>query len=136
MSIGKAEAEIARLAAAGVGIALVRIGEQPYALVRDLASPVPPWGSATHDILIIIPNAFDFGTPLDGFYLGLPYSFEGGLHNRVNGPTIDVESRKWQLVSWHYADGKPFRLGIDNIESHIAHCRGFFLQRGAVNARA
>jgi hypothetical protein len=24
---------------------------------------------------------------------------------------------------------------VDNIESHIIHCRGFFLQRGAVNAR-
>jgi hypothetical protein len=136
MSITKAEAEIARLAASGVGIALVRAGAQPYALVHDVESPSPPWGVVKHDILIVIPNAFDFGTALDAFYLALPYSFNGGLHNRVSGQTIELENRQWQLASWHYPDGKAFRLGVDNIESHIIHCRGFFLDRGALNARA
>lgn len=136
MSIAKAEAEIARLAVSGTGISLVRGGEQPYALVRGIESPSPPWGGATHDILIAIPNAFDLGTALDAFYLGLPYTFNGGQHNRVSGQTIEIEKRQWRLVSWHYPDGKAFRLGVDNIESHIVHCRGFFLDRGALNARA
>lgn len=135
MSISKAEAEVARLAGTGIGITLVHVGVQPYALVRDIESPSPPWGAAKHDILIAIPTAFDFGTALDAFYLALPYGFNGGLHNRVSGQTVSFENRQWQLVSWHYPDGKTFRLGVDNIESHVVHCRGFFLDRGAVNAR-
>lgn len=135
MSIQKAEAEIARLAGSGMAIALVHQGAQPYALVRNIAVPVPPWGSAIQDILIAIPNAYDLGTALDAFYLALPYSFNGGTHNRVSGQTVTIEGRNWQLVSWHYPDGKTFRLGTDNIESHVVHCRGFFLERGAQNAR-
>ena len=135
MSTHKAEAEIARLAGSGMPIALVIQGAQPYALVRNIASPVPPWANSTHDILIAIPNAYDLGTALDAFYLALPYSFNGGIHNRVSGQNVTIEGRNWQLVSWHYPDGKAFRLGTDNIESHVVHCRGFFLDRGAQNAR-
>ena len=136
MSIGKAEAEIASLASSGLSITLVTLGAQPYALVRDIESPAPPWGSAKHDILIAIPNAYDLGTALDAFYLALPYRFQEGMHNRVSGETITIDGRQWQLASWHYPDGKSFRLGVDNIESHIIHCRGFFLERGAQNARS
>ena len=135
MSIQKAETEIARLASSGIAVAVVGQGAQPYAMVRNVASSVPPWGSPTHDILIAIPNAYDLGTALDAFYLALPYTFQGGQHNRVSGQTVTIDGRQWQLVSWHYPDGKAFRLSIDNIESHIVHCRGFFLERGAQNAR-
>ena len=79
--------------------------------------------------------AYDLGTGLDGFYILLPYSFSGGEHNRVNGQTVTVGGRQWKAVSWHYPDGKQFSSGTDSIESHIVHCRGFFLARGAVNAR-
>ena len=108
---------------------------QPFALVRDIEVPSPPWDRNLYNILIAIPIAYDLGTALDGFYLGLPYKFRNGEHNRVNGQVVSIQDCDWKCVSWHYPDGKLFRLGVDNIESHIIHCRGFFLQRGAVNAR-
>ena len=135
MHIGTAKAEIERLASSGSTITLVNEGVQPYALARRVEAPSPPWDRTAYDILIAIPIAYDLGTSLDGFYIGLPYTFRGGEHNRVNGQVVVVGGSQWRAVSWHYPDGKQFRLGIDNIESHIVHCRGFFLERGAVNAR-
>lgn len=135
MSIVKAGAEIERLAASGVSIKLITADSQPYGFVGGIEAPSPPWDRSHYEVLIPIPLAFDLGTPLDGFYLALPYTFHGGDHNRVNGNTITVAERQWRLVSWHYPDGKPFNSATDTIESHIVHCRGFFLERGAVNAR-
>lgn len=135
MSIGKAESEISRLASSGASIKLVTANSQPYALASAIEAPSPPWDRNSYDILIPIPLAFDFGTPLDAFYLALPYKFDGKTHNRVSGKIISVADREWQLVSWHYPDKKPFDPAIDTIESHIVHCRGFFLERGAINAR-
>ena len=135
MQIGKAKAEIDRLALLDVSIELVTQGVQPFALVGGIEAPSPPWDRKLYDILIAIPIAYDLGTALDGFYLALPYKFQNGEHNRVNGQVVSVGNRDWKAVSWHYPDGKPFRLEVDNIESHIIHCRGFFLERGAVNAR-
>jgi hypothetical protein len=135
VSIGKAEAEIKRLAASGVRIELTTADSQPYARVGAIEAPSPPWDRDRYDVLFSIPLAFDFGTPLDGFYLALPYTFHSGEHNRVSGNTITVANRQWRLVSWHYPDGKAFNSATDSIESHIMHCRGFFLERGAVNAR-
>ncbi len=131
----KAKAELDRLALSGVLIELVTQDVQPFALVRGIEAPSPPWDRNLYDILITIPIAYDLGTALDGFYLSIPYKFHDGEHNRVNGQVISVRDRDWKCVSWHYPDGKLFRLGVDNIESHVIHCRGFFLQRGAVNAR-
>jgi len=135
MQIGKAKAEIDRLALLDVSIELVTQGVQPFALVGGIEATSPPWDRKLYDILIAIPIAYDLGTALDGFYLALPYKFQNGEHNRINGQVVSVQNRDWKAVSWHYPDGKPFRLEVDNIESHIIHCRGFFLERGAVNAR-
>lgn len=136
MSIGKAEAEIERLATSGVSIELATSNSQPYALVSGIEAPSPPWDRGRYDVLIAIPLAFDLGTPLDAFYLRLPYTFQGGEHNRVNGTIITVADCQWRAVSWHYPDGKAFNPAIDTIETHLMHCRGFFFGRGAVNARA
>jgi hypothetical protein len=133
--IGTAKSEIESLAASGTAITLVNEGSQPYAFVRGIEAPSPPWDRTTYDILIAIPVAYDLGTALDAFYIALPYTFQKGEHNRVNGQVVEVGKRPWKAVSWHYPDGKQFRLGVDNIESHIVHCRGFFLERGAVNAK-
>ena len=84
--------------------------------------------------LVAIPTTYDTA-PLDGFYLALPHIFNGGLHPRVNGQVVDLEERKWQLVSWHYTEERPWRRGQDDLDSHISHCRGFFLHRGAKNDR-
>ena len=135
MHIATAKSEIERLASSGTAIALVMDGAQPYAWVRGITAPSPPWDRATYDILIAIPLAYDLGTGLDGFYIGLPYSFNNGEHNRVNGQSLTFEGHQWRAVSWHYPDGKEFRAGTDTIESHMFHCRGFFLARGAVNAK-
>lgn len=135
MHIASAKTEIERLAAAGTGVELLFDGAQPYAGVGGIVAPTPPWDRTSYDILIPIPLAYDLGTGLDGFYIALPYSFNGGEHNRVNGQTLSLGGRQWRAVSWHYPDGKEFRGSIDTIESHIVHCRGFFLSRGAVNAR-
>ena len=135
MQIDGAKAEIRQLANAGMPVELVVEGAQPYILVCRLETPTPPWDSASKDILIPVPLAYDMGTGLDGFYIALPYRFQDGEHNRVNGQVVKIGGREWRGVSWHYPDGKQFRIGVDNVESHIVHCRGFFLHRGAVNAR-
>lgn len=135
VSFAKAKAEIAKLAATGLATELVDEGVQPYTLVRGIEAPSPPWDRKLYDILFPIPVAYDMGTPLDAFYLGLPYAFNHGEHNRVSGRVVTVSNSQWKLVSWHYPDGKPFDPATDSIESHIIHCRGFFLERGAVNAR-
>jgi hypothetical protein len=130
-----AKTEIERLAAAGAAAELVMDGAQPYVRVGGITAPKPPWDRTSYDILIAIPLAYDLGTGLDGFYIALPYSFNSGEHNRMNGQTLTLKDIQWRAVSWHYPDGKQFQAGVDSIESHIIHCRGFFLARGAVNAR-
>jgi hypothetical protein len=72
MHITTAKAEIERLAAAGSDISLTTEGPQPYAKVRGIEAPSPPWDRTTYDILIAIPIAYDLGTGLDGFYVALP----------------------------------------------------------------
>jgi hypothetical protein len=85
VSIAKAKAEIAKLSAAGLAVELVNEGVQPYALVRGVEAPSPPWDCKLYDILFPIPIAYDMGTPLDAFYLGLPYAFSRAEHSRVSG---------------------------------------------------
>lgn len=130
----RAQEEVKGLVGRNVAVQLIENSGQCYALITGLESPCPPWGANRHDILIVIPAAYD-AAELDGFYVGLPYSFNGGEHNRVNGNIVELLGRKWKQVSWHYPEGKPWRRGQDNLETHIFHCSGFFVGRGAVNAR-
>ena len=90
---------------------------------------MPPWDRKNYDILIAVPALYD-EVGLDAFYLGLPYAFNGGVHERVSGDIIRIDDREWKLVSWHYADGKTWKKGTDTLESHIMHCKGFMLTRG------
>lgn len=127
--------EVATLAQGGLAVECVEAGGQCYALARGLEAPSPPWDRAAYDILVAIPAAYEHGAALDAFYLGLPYTFHGGSHPRVeNGAIITVAGRQWRLVSWHYPDGRPWQRGRgDDLGSHIVHCKGFFHHRGAVN---
>lgn len=125
--------EIAALVKRGVSVEAVEAGNQCYAVARGILAAVPPWDKDAYDILVAIPAAYDAAS-LDAFYLGLPYRFKNGTHPRVQGTIITVQGRQWQLVSWHYPDGKPWLRGQDDLASHLAHCRGFFLNRGAINA--
>ena len=129
----KALEEVEALRLDGMVVDLVESSGQCYARVRGLTAPSPPWGSEDVDILIAVPAVYDLAG-LDGLYVRLPYTFNGGTHPRVeNGSIISVEGEEWRQVSWHYADGKPWITGQDNLETHIQHCSGFFRQRGATN---
>jgi hypothetical protein len=125
----KAKEEVKTLVAQGVDVELIEANGQCYALVRKIKVNSPPWSAAEFDILIAVPAAYDAGA-LDGFYIALPYKFNDGEHAKVNGGTIDASGRQWRQVSWHYLDGKAWRRGLDSLETHIVHCRGFFLERG------
>jgi Prokaryotic E2 family E len=127
-------AEVELLRKRGVPVELVAIGTQCFAQVGDMQAPSPPWDRSTYGILIAVPLAA--GAALDAFYLELPYKYESGIHPRVCGTTISFADRNWQLVSWHYPDGRPWTHGKDDLDTHIAHCRGFFFNRGAVNTIA
>jgi hypothetical protein len=127
------EREAGSLAVQGVSIKLLDQGGQCFVRVTGLVTPSPPWGAPSHDILIAVPMAFETAG-LDGFYLRQPYSFNSGTHPRVNGQKIDLDGATWQLVSWHYSTDKSWTAGQDNLASHIEHCRGFFLNRKAINA--
>ena len=126
--------EVDELVRRGVAVKLAEVNGQCYALVEGVEAQSPPWSSARFDILIAIPAAYD-AAELDGFYVALPCGFNNGEHPRINGNVIEMLERKWRQVSWHYREGKPWRRGQDSLETHIVHCRGFFLHRGAVNER-
>jgi hypothetical protein len=126
----RAKQEVEALTQRGRNIELVEANGQCYAMVAGIEAHAPPWGAERFDILIVIPALYSEAS-LDGFYIGLPYTFNDGTHERIkNGAVIEVRGRKWQQVSWHYLDGKPWRQSLDSLETHIVHCRGFFLARG------
>ncbi len=125
--------EVDELVRRGVAVKPVDLNGQCYVLVEGVEAPSPPWSSARFDILIAIPAAYD-AAELDGFYVALPCGFNNGEHPRIKGNVIELLKRKWRQVSWHYPEGKPWRRGQDSLETHIFHCRGFFLQRRSVNA--
>jgi hypothetical protein len=126
--------EVGDLAGRGVAVRLVENNGQCYALVGGVASPAPPWNRDRFDILVAIPAAYD-AAELDSFYVELPCTYKGSDHPRIQGTTIVLDGRSWRLVSWHYGEGKPWVRGKDSLETHITHCRGFFLERGLGNAR-
>jgi Prokaryotic E2 family E len=133
MRPNRANEEVKDLNERGVALRLVENNRQCYALVAGLPSPAPPWNKDRFDILIAIPAAYD-AAELDSFYVELPCAFNGKDHPQIQGTIIDVDGRKWRLVSWHYKEGKPWVRGKDSLETHITHCRGFFLNRGLGNA--
>ncbi|MFN0012142.1 MAG: E2/UBC family protein [Phycisphaerales bacterium] len=121
--------EVDCLRVRGVEVEILEHAGQTYVLASRVAAPSPPWDRQAYDILIAVPLLFDQAS-LDAFYVALPYKFQDGKHERVNGPVIRIRDREWQLVSWHYLDGKPWKSGLDTLETHIEHCKGFFLTRG------
>jgi hypothetical protein len=113
--------------AAGVDARRFTAGGQTYVEVRGLEVPSPPWSGSQANILIAAPAAYPNGG-LDAFYL------EQGINQGGSVPyqqsTVTIDGRTWGLISWHYADGKGWNPSRDDLASHIAHCRGFFLKRG------
>src|SRR4051812_4727154 len=107
-------AEVELLRARAVDAELVDVGGQCYALAPRLTAPAPPWDKSAYDILVAIPLAP--GAALDAFYLELPYRYNGANHPRVGGGIITHDTRNWQLVSWHYPDGRPWIFGRDDLD--------------------
>lgn len=132
MCTSDASTEVNSLASRGANVALTKVDDQCFVRTQT-AAPSPPWDRSSYEILIPIPAAYADAS-LDAFYLELPYTVNGTSHPRVSGGVIALDGKQWQLVSWHYPDAQPWTRGVDTIESHIAHCGGFFLNRGAVNA--
>lgn len=129
-----AREEVAKLVSSGMAIKLIELAGQWYAHANSGILPSPPWSKTNFDILIAIPAAYD-AADLDAFYVELPCRFGDGEHPRIQGQVIETMERHWRLVSWHYPENRPWMRGVDNLETHIIHCRGFFLHRGAVNAK-
>jgi hypothetical protein len=125
------QSEVDLLTNRGLDLQLLEAGGQCYVLA-GIEAPSPPWDHPSQHILIAIPAAYR-NAGLDAFYLGLPYKFKDSAHPSVNGGLVAAKDRQWQLVSWHYKDGKAWVPGQDNLDSHIIHCKGFFLHRGAIN---
>jgi hypothetical protein len=125
--------EVASLKKRLVSVEIIELKEQCYVSAGGIRAQNPPWDRDSYDILIAVPVTYEHAG-LDGFYLKQPYTFDGKEHPRVNGQVIEVAGSKWKQVSWHYADGHPWKRGLDNLETHIAHCHGFFSGRGATNA--
>jgi hypothetical protein len=123
------ERDLAALSTASFGLRLLSHGSQEYVEVSGLHVPSPPWTTTTARILIAVPATYPMGG-LDAFYIDRSaISHQGGaIPYEQSRATID--GREWGLISWHYAVNRPWNPANDNLASHIAHCRGYFLRRG------
>lgn len=119
--------DVATLAAAGFQARLAASGGQRYVEVRGLTIPSPPWSDTEATILVAVPETYPKGG-LDALYLEQTVTRGGSIPYQQSVTSID--GRSWGLISWHYADGKTWNPNCDDLASHIAHCRGFFLARG------
>jgi len=124
--------EVAALKRRGARVDIFDENQQCYIKADAVEIPSPPWAATATDIMIAIPATYE-NAELDGFYVAVPLGWNGAAHPRINGTAITINGRQWQGISWHYPDGRKWMRGADNIDSHLTHCRGFFLHRGATN---
>lgn len=123
------EAAVAELQAVGFRARFAREGNQQYVIAEELEIASPPWDQSRATIAVAIPAGFP-PAALERFYLALPCMRGGSKHPNCNDP-MRFLGREWSLVGWHYPDARPWRWGVDNLESHIRHCHAFFLGRVA-----
>jgi hypothetical protein len=121
------EEDVERLRSEGAGLLVHRIDGQRYVEARLLDIPCPPWSSGTANILVAAPDTFPQGG-LDAFYLESGVTQNGAVPRQQS--TAGFLGRSWSLISWHYANNRPWDPLIDDLGTHIEHCRGFFLARG------
>ena len=133
MTDAELEAIVSELCVAGVRARFAREGAQQYVVVEDLEVPAPPWHPSRVTIAIAVPAAFP-PAALERFYLALPCTRAGSKHPNCNDP-VRFLGREWYPVGWHYPDARPWRWGVDNVESHIRHCHAFFFDRVAKEHR-
>jgi len=104
---------------------------QEYVEVGNLDVPSPPWSSPRARLLIAVPATYPAGG-LDAFYLDRSSISHQGSGIPYEQARATIDGREWGLISWHYAVNRPWNPAHDNLSSHIAHCRGYFLRRGVI----
>ncbi|MGC1782118.1 MAG: E2/UBC family protein [Acidobacteriaceae bacterium] len=120
------EEDVAELVASGQDIRLFSEHGQTYVEVTvDL--PTPSWSKPKARILLAVPSTYPTAG-LDAFYVEDGVTTGGALPRKQSVAIISDSS--WNLVSWHYATKRPWNSRIDDLQSHITHCCGFFLARG------
>jgi hypothetical protein len=112
----------------GESVALLSHGQQRFVEVL-ISIPSPPWSSPSARILIAVPPNYPTGG-LDAFYVDPAITINGTI-DRAQGAQ-PLPGKQWNLISWHYSAKRPWNPRLDDLQSHIAHCKGFFLRRGVV----
>jgi hypothetical protein len=122
------EDDVEHMKLSGETVNLVSDGQQRF-VEATVSIPSPPWSAPSAQILIAVPANYPSGG-LDAFYVDPVVNINGAIHRaQAAGPLL---GRKWNLISWHYSSKRPWNPRVDDLQSHIAHCKGFFLQRGVV----
>jgi Prokaryotic E2 family E len=123
------EYDVEQMRQAGESLRLLSEGGQRYVEIA-ISIPAPPWSASSALILIAVPANYPIGG-LDAFYLDPDITIRGTVHRaQAAGPLL---GKKWNLISWHYSVARPWNPRIDDFQSHVAHCKGFFLERGVVS---
>lgn len=121
------EEDVEALRNAGFTVRFLAEGGQRFVEVKNLAIPSPPWSAPSCSILIAVPSTYPTGG-LDAFYIGQGVHQGGAVPNQ--GAVASIAGESWGLISWHYATDRPWNPLRDDLASHVAHCRGYFLKRG------
>jgi hypothetical protein len=121
--------ECTALAGAGCEVRTLSQGGQEYVEVSNVEVPSPPWCGGKVRVLIAVPATYPAGG-LDAFYLDRSSVSHQGGAIPYEQARATIDGRQWGLISWHYPVNRPWNPNSDNIASHIAHCRGYFLRRG------
>jgi hypothetical protein len=127
MTDSELEAAVAELCRAGFRSRFGKEGAQQFVVVEGLPIPKPPWDQPVATIAVAIPAAFP-PAALERFYLAAPCTRGGSRHPNC-AEAVQLLGGQWYPVGWHYPDARPWRSGVDNLESHIRHCHAFFFNR-------
>jgi len=121
------EEDVEAVELAGTTARLLTANGQRFVEVARFVIPSPPWSAATCRILVAVPSTYP-SAGLDAFYLGPGVTQGGTVPNQ--GGVAQIAGEPWSLISWHYTAERPWNPSRDDLASHLAHCRGYFLRRG------
>lgn len=122
------EDDVEQMRLSGEAVELISHGQQRF-VQAIISIPCPPWSAATAKILVAVPANYPTGG-LDAFYVDPAITVNGTIHRAQ--AVEPLPGQKWNLISWHYSAKRPWNPRLDDLQSHIAHCKGFFLERGVV----
>jgi hypothetical protein len=123
------EDDVEQMKLSGESVRLVSNGTQKYIEI-SIPIPSPPWSAPSALILIAVPANYPTGG-LDAFYVDPTVTIRGTIHRAQ--PAGELLGKMWNLISWHYSVSRPWNPRVDDLQSHVAHCKGFFLERGVVS---